>query len=308
LNIDCLCSTCQVCQMTKKERKKYGLLPPKIAESDPWVMVCVDLVGPFTIRTPAKNTLSACTHNDGSRYQPLVCLKLLKPQISQQHPSSICLITPGWHVTRDLNLFSLTMGANSNVSSNKCVYKTIMALKQNKLQVTTIQPQANAIIERVHKVVNDMLRSFDLENENNHENLEEQEENPFDYFLQSTASAIRSTYHTTLQATPCQLVFGRDMIHNIAFRANWDQIQKRKQDIINKSNQKENKSQIPYEYKVGDQVLFETPGILRKLSTPRTGPYHVTNIYKNGTIRIQKGIVSERVNIRRITPFNQKPN
>jgi hypothetical protein len=34
--------------------------------------------------------------------------------------------------------------------------------------------------------------------------------------------AIRSTYHTTLQATPCQLVFGRDMIHNIAFRANWD--------------------------------------------------------------------------------------
>jgi hypothetical protein len=65
-----------------------------------------------------------------------------------------------------------------------------------------------------------------------------------------------------MQATPCQLVFGRDMIHNIAFRANWDQIQKRKQDIINKSNQKENKnkSQIPYEYKVGDQVLSEAPG------------------------------------------------
>jgi hypothetical protein len=102
---------------------------------------------------------------------------------------------------------------------------------------------------------------------------------------------IRSIYHTTLQATatPCQLVFGRDMIHNIAFRANWDQIQKRKQDIINKSNQKENKSRIPYEYKVGDQVLLETPGILWKLSTPCTGPYPVMNVYKNGTIRIQKG-------------------
>jgi hypothetical protein len=135
-----------------------------------------------------------------------------------------------------------------------------MALKPNQLQVTTYHPQANAIIERVHKVVNDMLRSFDLEN--NHENLEELDDNPFDYFLQSTAWAIRSAYHTTLQVTPCQLVFGRDMIHNIAFRANWDQIQKRKQDIINKSNQKENKSQIPYEYKVGDQVLLETPGIL----------------------------------------------
>jgi hypothetical protein len=30
-----------------------------------------------------------------------------------------------------------------------------------------------------------MLRSFDLEN--NNENLEEKEDNPFDYFLQSTA-------------------------------------------------------------------------------------------------------------------------
>jgi sporulation protein YlmC with PRC-barrel domain len=120
--------------------------------------------------------------------------------------------------------------------------------------------------------------------------------------------AIRSTYHTTLQTTPYQLVFGRDMIHNIVFRANWDRIQKIKQDIINKSNQKENKSQIPYEYKVGDQVLLETPRSLRKSSTLRTGPNPVTNVYKNGTIRIQEGIVSERVNIHRITPFNQKPN
>jgi hypothetical protein len=83
-----------------------------------------------------------------------------------------------------------------------------------------------------------MLRSFDLEN--NHEN--QGEDNPFDYFLQSTAWANRGTYHKTLQATPCQLVFGRGMIHNIAFRVNWDQMQKRNQDIINKSNQKENKS------------------------------------------------------------------
>jgi hypothetical protein len=84
-------------------------------------------------------------------------------------------MTPGWHVIRDLNLFSLTMGvwANSNVSSNKCVCKTIMALKPNQLQITTNRPQANTMIEQVHTIciLNDMLRSFDLEN--NHENLEE---------------------------------------------------------------------------------------------------------------------------------------
>jgi transposase InsO family protein len=85
-------------------------------------------------------------------------------------------------------------------------------------------PRANAIIEQVHKVVNNMLRSFDLEKEN----LEE--DNLFDYFLRSTAWAIRSTYHTTLQAMPCQLVFGRDMIHNIAFQANWYGIELKKEN------------------------------------------------------------------------------
>jgi hypothetical protein len=63
-----------------------------------------------------------------------------------------------------------------------------------------------------------------------------------------------------------------------------------KKDIFIKSNQKENKdnTQILYEYKVGDQVLSETPRNLRKLSTPCTGPYPVTNKYKNGTITIQE--------------------
>jgi hypothetical protein len=60
-----------------------------------------------------------------------------------------------------------------------------VALKPNQLQVTTYHPQANSTIERIHKVVNVMLRSFDLEN--NHENQEGKEDNPFDHFPQSTA-------------------------------------------------------------------------------------------------------------------------
>jgi hypothetical protein len=155
-----------------------------------WIMVCVDLVGPFTIMTPSKthSLPLCCTHNDRSMKTPLVGLKLLKPQISRRHPSRIYFITPGWHVmfTLDLNLLSLTTGANPNVSSNKCICVTIMALKPKQLQITTYHPQqTNAIIDQVHKVVNNMLRSFDLEN--NHENLEEQEDNLFDFFLQLTA-------------------------------------------------------------------------------------------------------------------------
>jgi hypothetical protein len=41
-------------QLEKKEPKKHGLLPPKVVESDPWVIFCMDLLGPFTIKTPSK--------------------------------------------------------------------------------------------------------------------------------------------------------------------------------------------------------------------------------------------------------------
>jgi hypothetical protein len=51
--------------------------------------------------------------------------------------------------------------------------------------------------------------------------------------------------------------------------------------MINIFNQKENKSGIPYQYKLGDQVFLETPGILLKLSTPHTRTYPITNVYMN---------------------------
>jgi hypothetical protein len=65
---------------------------------------------------------------------------------------------------------------------------------------------------------------------------------------------------------------------------------------------------ISHDYKVGDKlgdkVLLKKPGThLRKLEAPRTGPHTVTAIYTNGTLRIQKGKVNERVNIRRLFPY-----
>jgi hypothetical protein len=139
--------------MIKRERKKYGLLPPKIAESD-HVSLGHGLCGSGgTIynKDTSQNALSACTHNDIFSNQIKAALKLSKPQVSQQHPSRICFITPDWRVTRDLNLFSLTMGVwvNSIVISNKCVrYQSFIKAKPT----TNHKTQANAIIEQVHKI------------------------------------------------------------------------------------------------------------------------------------------------------------
>ena len=70
-------------------------------------------------------------------------------------------------------------------------------------------------------------------------------DDPFGGILAATMFAVRSTYNTTTQATAMQLVFGRDGVFNIPFKANWDIIQQRKQQIINKNNEKENKNKDP---------------------------------------------------------------
>jgi hypothetical protein len=53
-------------QMTKKERKKYGLLPPKVAESDP-VSLCHGMCGSggsIHNKDTSQNTFSVlCLHS-----------------------------------------------------------------------------------------------------------------------------------------------------------------------------------------------------------------------------------------------------
>jgi hypothetical protein len=41
----------------RRQQKKYGLLPPKEAESTPWDKLCVDLIDPYKIRTKGEKEL-----------------------------------------------------------------------------------------------------------------------------------------------------------------------------------------------------------------------------------------------------------
>jgi transposase InsO family protein len=89
--------------------------------------------------------------------------------------------------------------------------------------ITVRNPQANAIVERVHQVIGNIIRTFELQTNY----LDE--DDPWKGILSATAFAIRCTYHTTLRSTPGQLVFGRDLIFNIQHAANWDIIRQQKQ-------------------------------------------------------------------------------
>ena len=108
--------------------------------------------------------------------------------------------------------------------------------------------QANAILERIHQTLGNIIRTSDKTNLD--------EANPWQGILSAAMFALRSTYHTTTQATPAQLVFSQDAILNTQFEANWHYIQQRKQLIIKTNNQRENAKRIPYTYRVGEKVLL----------------------------------------------------
>ena len=123
-------------------------------------------------------------------------------------------------------------------------------------------------------------------------------------FLTNAAWTVCSTYHTVLKTSPGAAIFGRDMLFDIPFLADWSKIREYRQKQMNKNTVKENSGHMDWDYQPGDKLLVIKDGILCKSeSRYESYPWTITSVHKNGTIRIQCGTKSERLNIRRVTPY-----
>jgi hypothetical protein len=162
--------------------------------------------------------------------------------------------------------------------------------------ITVRNPQANPIVERVHQVTGNIIRTFELENNYLDDN------DPWKGILSATAFAVQSTFHTTLQNTPGQLVFGCNMILNAKHEANWEYICVQKQNITLKNYKAENAKRILHTYNVGDNVLIKR-GAENKYKTPYQGPYSITQVNENGTVQMMIKNVEDTINIRQLTPY-----
>jgi transposase InsO family protein len=78
-----------------------------------------------------------------------------------------------------------------------------------KKPITTRNPQANSIIERIHQMIGNMIRTHQVGSEDINK------DDPWSGILAAMMFATRATYHTVTQATLAQLVFGRDAMLNI---------------------------------------------------------------------------------------------
>ena len=171
----------------------------------------------------------------------------------------------------------------------------VLSVSQPRLETTS-----NAILELVHQVIGQMLCTAELDM------AKSVVPNDVDVFIDNAAWAICSTYHTVLKASPGVAIFGRDMLFDIPFLADWNKIGDYRQSQTDHSAECKNSKRINYDYKVGDKVLIVKEGILRKAES-RYGkePWTITTVHTNGTIRVQCGSKSERINIRRVTPFSE---
>ena len=74
-----------------------------------------------------------------------------------------------------------------------------------------------------------------------------------DDFLVAAAWAICSTYHTVLKSLPGAAVFGRDMLFDIPYIADWTSIGNRRQASVDQMNTRRNSRRVDFDYAVGQK-------------------------------------------------------
>ena len=165
---------------------------------------------------------------------------------------------------------------------------------------TAKNPQSNAVCERLHHTIGDMLRALVLSNPpvdvaHGYDLI--------DSCLASAQFAARAAVHTTLDVSPGALSFQRDMILPIPLITNVHQARERRQTRIDENNRRENLRRRYKDYAVGDEIL-QLVYKPNKMAPRAVGPYIIQQVHTNGTVTIIRSEgVYERINIRRIKPY-----
>ena len=291
-----VCHACNVCKTAKHSTKKYGILPPKNPEVIPWHTLCIDLIGPYKI-------------GKGKEETNLHCLTMIDPatgwfeivEVPNKNADEIINYLEFTWLTRYPWPTEVIMDRGKEFAAEVRDTLTNEYGVIRKL-ITTRNPQANAIVERVHQVIHNMIRSLQIKKKSDLDSTY-----GWQGVLSAVRQAVRSTVHTTTRATPTQLVFGRDAILNVSFEANWQYIKERKQKLILQNNARENASRVLHEYSVGDRVMVRRNPHRKHGTDRQQGPYTVTRVNDNGTLRLTKvtaqgGAVSQTWNVRNVDP------
>ena len=296
--------TCEQCQKMKITGKnKYGKLPlvPALRDKDPWEKVQVDCCGPWSIKTKL---------SDG---------KVLEYKIHLMSMIDLCTGFPEFsalanstskHAAETFDRVWLCRyprprqcGHDNGTEFMGSEFQEMCLSYDIESRPTTIKnPQAQGVVERMHLILGDALRTTVFE---------EDFSDDLDTLVQACAYSLRTTVPSNLPYSPSQLAFGCDMIFRHRVKIDWEMIKHKRSKQALANNTKENKKRVDHEYQVGDFAILLIPPYERskqaKISSPTNGVYKILEINKNyGTVCLDYGGYSDWVSIRRIRPYHHR--
>jgi hypothetical protein len=96
------------------------------------------------------------------------------------------------------------------------------------------------------------------------------------------------------------------MLIDIQFVADWKKIGEHRQQLTDLNTARKKEGRIDYDYKVGQKILVWNNSILSKAeSRYLKEPWTIMSVHTNGTITVQCGNKSEKMNIGRVKPFKE---
>ena len=290
-------STCDACQRNSLLGKQYGHLPARVAEAMPWQEVDVDLIGPWAVNF----------RNDRYDFYALTCI-----DPATGYPEAIRLQNKtAQHVGLQFENIWVARYPRPTICRHdpgpefkgKDFTDVLNRLGIQDKSTTVRNPQSNAICERLHQTIAKTLRILiHRRPPQNIVNIAEL----VDAAIATCLHSVRATVHTTTGVSPGALVFGRDMMHDIPVHPDHQQIQYRRQQMIDQNAARANSKRIDWKYQVGDEVL-QIQHKPDKLDERATGPFIVTEVFQNGTITINKGNgIHLTLNSRWIRPYKRR--
>jgi hypothetical protein len=176
--------SCRSCQVNKRQRLKYGHVPPKLVITTPWKALCVDLVGPYTLNDKDGSSIDFMCRTmidlttSWFEIVELLTVRVMAPK-GGKGSKTTCL-----DYTKDAVIFDKTSAQISNLVSKCwfsrypcCCYMIYDNESEFKLHFRALcktygikhkpasikNPQANAILEHIHAVFTNMLRTAELD-------------------------------------------------------------------------------------------------------------------------------------------------
>ena len=292
--------SCHICQTMKRDgNRQHGDLAPREAESVPWKEIHVDTIGTWNIRVNGqKVSYNALTVIDPVTNLLEVRLIPNKTAAAAKRALELC-----WLCRYPRPLTCVHDNGSEFTGHDFQLFLEDAGIKSQP--VTSLNPQSNGIIERIHATVGLIFRTM----VSLHPPTTRQEaDNLIQDSVAQAIFAARSVSHGALNNfSPGAVAFHRDMLLNLPFVADILSLQNLRQGYIDARLAKANQKRRPRDWAVGERVLVANaigPG--HQLRPTYSGPFSILRVHTNGNVTVQlpRGI-RDRVNIRRIKPYVQ---